>query len=85
MITRIVFILSLAAINTAPAARADTSGKTSNGGTKSTAAVKAMERIKSLVGDWEAKAPKIYGDASIRLNYRLISDDSALMETFRIP
>jgi len=48
------------------------------------AAEAAFARLKKLAGDWEAKAPKSYGNAVIRLNYRLISDDSVLIETFKI-
>lgn len=48
------------------------------------AAEAAFTRLKSLAGAWEAKAPKSYGNAVIRLNYRLISDDSVLIETFKI-
>jgi hypothetical protein len=49
------------------------------------AATVAFERLKRLAGEWEARAPKTYGNAVIQLHYRLISDDSVLVETFRIP
>ena len=47
------------------------------------AAEAAMSRLKGLVGRWEARVPKLYGNAPI-LHYRLISDDSVLVETFTI-
>src|SRR5262245_33285590 len=50
----------------------------------SNAAEAAFARLKRLSGEWEAKAPKSYGNAVIRLSYRLISDDSVLIETFKI-
>jgi len=49
------------------------------------AASAAFEKLTTLTGRWEARAPKEYGNATIRLDYRLISDDSVLMETFTIP
>jgi hypothetical protein len=52
--------------------------------TPTTAADVAFARLATLAGDWEARAPALYANATIRLNYRLISDDSVMMETFRI-
>src|SRR5262249_12030735 len=39
----------------------------------------AFSRLKTLVGEWEAKTQK---GASIRVSYRLVSNDSVLVQTF---
>ena len=44
-----------------------------------------FSKLRKLVGEWQGPGPKSYGNAVIKLNYRLISDDSVLIETFRIP
>ncbi len=42
----------------------------------------AFARLRALVGDWEATTEK---GATIRVSYRLVSNESVLVETFRTP
>lgn len=42
----------------------------------------AFEKLSSLVGDWEAKTEK---GTTIRVNYRLVSADSVLVQTYKTP
>lgn len=45
----------------------------------------AWRELKSLVGTWQIAAPKTPGQKAFRISYRLISRDSALVETFGDP
>ena len=42
----------------------------------------AFTRLQSLAGDWEAKNAR---GSVVRVNYRLVANDSALVETWRTP
>ena len=62
------------------AAPAKTAEKSS--ATPSSATLAAFERIKSLVGEWEARDGVSYGGKPIRISYKLVSQGSGVMETY---
>jgi hypothetical protein len=46
------------------------------------AALPAFEKIKTLVGDWEARDGTAYGGKPIRVSYKVVSGGTSLMETY---
>lgn len=48
----------------------------------SPATVSAFEKLKSLVGEWEARDGVSYGGKPIRISYKLVSQGSGVMETY---
>ncbi|HEU4767070.1 MAG TPA: hypothetical protein VFS77_06835 [Pyrinomonadaceae bacterium] len=50
--------------------------------TPSSATVAAFEKLKSLVGEWEARDGVSYGGKPIRINYKIVSQGSGVMETY---
>lgn len=60
----------------------DSSAKKTEGATSNTRAAAAFERIKTLVGDWEARDGTAYGGKPIRVSYKSVSGGTSLMETY---
>lgn len=50
--------------------------------TAPSAALAAFEKIKGLVGEWEAREGVNYGGKPIRVTYKLVSNGSGVMETY---
>lgn len=50
--------------------------------TPSSATLSAFEKLKTLVGEWEARDGVSYGGKPIRINYKLVSQGSGVMETY---
>ena len=50
--------------------------------TPSSATLSAFEKLKSLVGEWEARDGVSYGGKPIRISYKLVSRGSGVMETY---
>lgn len=48
----------------------------------SPATVAAFEKLKSLVGEWEARDGVSYGGKPIRISYKIVSQGSGVMETY---
>ena len=50
--------------------------------TPSPATLAAFEKLKSLVGEWEARDGVSYGGKPIRISYKVVSQGSGVMETY---
>lgn len=50
--------------------------------TPSSATLSAFEKLKSLVGEWEARDGVSYGGKPIRISYKLVSQGTGVMETY---
>lgn len=50
--------------------------------TPSSATLSAFERLKALVGEWEARDGVSYGGKAIRISYKLVSQGTGVMETY---
>ena len=50
--------------------------------TPSPVTLAAFEKLKSLVGEWEARDGVSYGGKPIRISYKLVSQGSGVMETY---
>ncbi|HEU4713551.1 MAG TPA: hypothetical protein VFS76_18440 [Pyrinomonadaceae bacterium] len=48
----------------------------------SPATLAAFEKLKSLVGEWEARDGVSYGGKPIRISYKIVSQGSGVMETY---
>ncbi|HKR14759.1 MAG TPA: hypothetical protein VJT15_22020 [Pyrinomonadaceae bacterium] len=51
--------------------------------TPSSATLAAFEKLKSLVGEWEARDGVSYGGKPIRISYQLVSQGTSVMETYK--
>ncbi len=51
-------------------------------GMPSSATLAAFEKLKTLVGEWEARDGVSYGGKPIRVNYKVVSQGSGVMETY---
>lgn len=51
-------------------------------GTPSSATLAAFEKLKTLVGEWEARDGVSYGGKPIRVSYKIVSQGSGVMETY---
>lgn len=45
-------------------------------------ALSALEKLKLLAGDWEARDGKSYGGKPIRVSYKVVSNGTGVMETY---
>lgn len=50
--------------------------------TPSSATLSAFEKLKTLVGEWEARDGISYGGKPIRISYKLVSQGTGVMETY---
>lgn len=50
--------------------------------TDPSAALAAFEKIKGLVGEWEAREGVAYGGRPIRVSYKIVSNGTGVMETY---
>lgn len=50
--------------------------------TPSSATLSAFEKLKTLVGEWEARDGVSYGGKPIRISYKIVSQGSGVMETY---
>lgn len=50
--------------------------------TPSSATLAAFEKLKSLVGEWEARDGVSYGGKPIRISYKIVSQGTGVMETY---
>ncbi len=75
MLPRRLLLLGLVLLSTACASAPPLPASRSN-------ASVTFERLRALVGDWEASTPK---GAKVHASYRLVAADSALVETFTPP
>lgn len=55
---------------------------TENAATPSSATLSAFEKLKTLVGEWEARDGVSYGGKPIRISYKLVSQGTGVMETY---
>lgn len=57
-------------------------GSGAEAGKPGVAAVAAFDKLKTLVGDWEARDGVSYGGKPIRVSYKVVSGGTSLMETY---
>src|ERR1044072_9106022 len=50
--------------------------------TPSSATLSCVEKLKALVGEWEARDGVSYGGKPIRISYKLVSQGTGVMETY---
>lgn len=53
-----------------------------NPATPSSATLAAFEKLKTLVGEWEARDGVSYGGKPIRISYKMVSHGTGVMETY---
>jgi len=51
-------------------------------GKPSSATLSTFEKLKLLVGDWEARDGTAYGGKPIRISYKVVSNGTSVMETY---